>query len=423
MRESRIKTLVLFRAYTKWLSYYDDWLDSFLAAPDFEVTSLNICNADARRRLRRLIKEAELTVLLHSTNADTITYLEPLSTVLQDRVGSLVCFVGDEFNNPGSPISAKRRVFGAIEPDVIATQLLVEAGEYLFGDLVRLKVVSLPHGLNPDVFQPRNRQRDRPIDIGVRAGKYPPHIGDGDRNYLHDYFSSHAFKSAPNVDISTRRLVRKDWAAFLNRCKGTVGCEAGSWYLERDDATVEAIRAYTARQFKPKGLMIPIDSRLQRLGHKLPWAIRASLRRLMRRGPLQHETAVNDTLPFNEVFERFFAGKSRCPVYSKCISSRHFDAIGTGTVQVLLSGRYNDILIPDRHYIALSPDYSDITDVMERFSDVSYREAIANEARQHVLAEHTYARRIAALRVAIEAPRGVPAESGIRQQSQPESPV
>ena len=144
MRESRIKTLVLFRAYTKWLSYYDDWLDSFLAAPDFEVTSLNICNADARRRLRRLVKEVELTVLLHSTNADTITYLEPLSTVLQDRVGSLVCFVGDEFNNPGSPISAKRRVFGAIEPDIIATQLLVEAGEYLFGDLVRLKVVSLP---------------------------------------------------------------------------------------------------------------------------------------------------------------------------------------------------------------------------------------------------------------------------------------
>ena len=150
--------------------------------------------------------------------------------------------------------------------------------------------------------------------------------------------------------------------------------------------------------------MIPIDSRLQRLGHKLPWPIRAALRRLMRRGPLQHETAVNDTLPFNEIFERFFAGKSRCPVYSKCISSRHFDAIGTGTVQILLSGRYNDILIPNRHYIALAPDYSNITDVMECFSDVSYREAMANEARQHVLAEHTYARRMTALRAAVDAP-------------------
>ena len=404
MRESRIKTLVLFRTYTKWLSYYDDWLDSFSAVPDFEVTSLNICSADAGRRLRRLVKEAELIVLLHSTNADTTGYLEPLATVLQDRAGLLVSFVGDELNSPGSPISAKRRVLGAIEPDVIASQLLVEAGEYLFGDLVRLKVISLSHGLNPDVFQTRNRQRDRPIDIGVRAGRYPPHVGDEDRNRLHDYFAAHDFGPKLTVDISTRKLVRRDWAAFLNRCKGTVGCEAGSWYLERDDATVEAIRAYTARQFKPRGLMIPIDSRLQRLGHKLPWPVRAALRRVMHRGPLQHETAINDTLPFDEVFERFFAGKPRCPVYSKCISSRHFDAIGTGTVQILMSGRYNDILIPEQHYISLAPDYSNITDVMERFSDVSYREAIANEARQHVMAEHTYARRLSDLRAALEAP-------------------
>ena len=404
MRESRIKALVLFRTYTKWLSYYDDWLDSFSAAPDFEVSSLDICSADAGRRLRRLVKEAELIVLLHSTNADTAAYLEPLATVLQDRAGWLVSFVGDEFNSPGSPITAKRRVFGAIEPDIIATQLTTEAGEYLFGDLARLKVISLPHGLNPDAFRPRNKQRDRPIDIGVRAGLYPPHIGDQDRNRLHEYFNSHSFNPALVVDVGTRKLVRRDWAAFLNRCKGTVGSEAGSWYLDRDDTTVEQIRAYATQKFKSKGLMIPIDSRLQRLGHKLPWPIRAALRRMMRRGPLQHETAVNDALPFDDIFEQFFADKSRCPAYSKCISSRHFDAIGTGTVQILLSGRYNDILIPGRHYIELAPDYSNIADAMERFSDVSYREAIANEARQHVMAEHTYARRLSDLRAALEAP-------------------
>ena len=134
--------------------------------------------------------------------------------------------------------------------DIIASQLPIEAGDYLFGDLVRLKVIGLPHALNPDVFQPQIRQRDRPVDIGVRAGLYPPHIGDQDRNRLHDYFGSHPFNPALMVDISTRKLVRKNWAAFLNRCKGTVGSEAGSWYLDRDDATVEGIRAYAARRYK-----------------------------------------------------------------------------------------------------------------------------------------------------------------------------
>ena len=411
MRESRIKTLVIFRRYTKWLGYYDDWLDSFSTAPEFHITGLNICKASDVRRLRRSIREAELTVLLHSTNADTTAYLEPLKTVLQDRAGSLVSFIGDEFNSPGSPVSAKRRILAAIEPDIIASQLPIEAADYLFGDLVRLKVTSLPHALNPDVFQPRVRQQDRPVDIGVRAGLYPPHIGDQDRNRLHEYFRSHPFNPALMVDVSTRKLVRKDWAKFLNRSKGTVGSEAGSWYLDRDDATVERIRAYAARQHRARGLMIPIDSRLQRIGHKLPWPIRAALRRLMRRGPLQHETAVNDTLPFDEIFEHFFSDKPRCPVYSKCISSRHFDAIGTGTVQILLSGRYNDILIPDRHYIELAPDYSNIADAMERFSDASYREAMANEAREYVMAEHTYARRLSALREAVETRGEVPAQS------------
>ena len=416
MRESRLKTLVLFARYTTRLSYYDDWLDAFSTAPDFAVSKLNICDRDAGRRLRQLVKEVELIVLLHSTNGDTTIYLEPLATALQDRTGLLLSFVGNELNLPGSPIAAKRRVLRAIEPDVIASQLPVEAGEYLFGDLARLKVISLPHGLNPDVFRPRTPQRDRPIDIGVRAVRYPPHLGDEERNRLHACFESHAFNPSLIVDIGTQRLTRREWAAFLNRCKGTVSSEAGSWYLERDDATVEAIRAYTARQFASKGLMIPNDSPLRRLAHKLPWPIRAALRHIMRGGPIRHESTVNETLPFDEVFERFFAGRPRCPVYSKCISSRHFDAIGTGTVQIMLSGRYNDILTPDRHYIALALDYSNITDVMERFADVSYREAIANEAHQHVMAEHTYASRLATLRAAVETPKDLPADPVIRQQ-------
>ena len=403
MRESRLKTLVLYASYTTRLSYYDDWLDAFSTAPDFAVSSLNICGSGVRRRLRKFVRDAELIVLLHSTNGDTTIYLEPLAHVLRDRRGMLLSFVGNEVNLPGSSIAEKRRVLGVIEPDVIASQLMLEAGEYLFGDLVRWKVISVPHGLNPDAFARRISQLGRPVDIGVRAVRYVPHLGDQERNRLHDYFDAHAFRPSLVVDIGTQHLTRGAWAAFLNRCKGTVSTEAGSWYLERDDATVEAIRAYTARKFASGAWTIPNDSPLRRLGHKLPSPVRAALRYLMRRGPIRHESAINESIPFDEIFERFFAGTPRCPAYGKCISSRHFDAIGTGTVQILLAGRYNDILNADEHYISLEPDYSNITDVMERFSDVSCREAIANEALQHVMVEHTYAKRMVALRAAMEA--------------------
>ena len=398
LHESRLNTLVLYAHYTTRLSYYDDWLDAFATAPCFATTSLNICQQGSRKRLSRLIEDAELIVLLHSTNGATTIYLEPLVTLLQGRKGILVSFVGNELNLPGSPIAAKRRLLGAVEPDIIASQLPLEAGEYLFRDLVRRKVISLPHALNPKAFRISAPQSDRTIDIGVRAVRYLPHLGDDDRNRLHDFFAAHDFDPSLIVDIGTQRFARAEWAAFLNRCRGTVSSEAGSWHLECDDATVEAIRAYVTRRYSAKGFTIANDSPLRRLGHKLPWPIRSALRQIMRRGPIRHEAAVNENVPFDEIFERFFAGKPRCPVYSKCISSRHFDAIGTGTVQILLPGRYNDILVAGQHYIELAFDYSNIGEVMECFADVTYRESMATETRRFIMDNHTYQQRIAVLR-------------------------
>ena len=145
-------------------------------------------------------------------------------------------------------------------------------------------------------------------------------------------------------------------------------------------------------------MVIRNDSLLRRLGHKLPWALRAGIRHMLSRGPVRHESTANENSRFDEVFERFYRGRPRCPAYSKCISSRHFDAIGTKTVQIMFPGRFNDILEADRHYIALAPDFSNIQDVMERFRDPTYRQIVADRAYEHVMAEHTYEKRTAALR-------------------------
>jgi hypothetical protein len=397
MRESRMRTLVLYAHYTTRLSYYDDWLEALVAAPGLDATALNICAPGIARELRRQLPEADLTILLHSTNGDTTLYLEPIVGHLRDRPGRLVSFVGNEVNLPGSPMAQKRRILSEISPDFIATQLLAEAGEFLFGDLVRHKVISVPHALNPRAFQPQVQQAMRPIDIGVRAARYIPHLGDNCRNQVHDFFAEHPFDSSLAVDIGTQRLDRSGWAEFLNRCKGTVSTEAGSWYLERDDRTVEAIREYVVSANKGKGLIIRNDSAMRRLGHKLPWPLRAALRRVLVRGPIRHESLANEALPFEDVFDQFFKCRPRCPAYSKCISSRHFDAIGTKTVQIMLPGRYNDILKADQHYIALAPDFSNIQDVMKRFRDLSHRETMANQTHEYAMAEHTYDRRITAL--------------------------
>jgi hypothetical protein len=112
---------------------------------------------------------------------------------------------------------------------------------------------------------------------------------------------------------------------------------------------------------------------------------------------VRYESTALADVPEQEVLDRFFSRAERAPVYGKCISSRHFDAIGTGTVQMLLAGRYNDILQPGQHFLELAPDFSNAEEVRRRFSDVAERRRIATTAREHALSSHTYAHRIAAL--------------------------
>lgn len=391
MRESRIRLLVLYAQYTNRLSYYDDWLDAFKACAEFETKGVNIVTADSSA-LRAAINDVDAIVLLHSTNGDTTNYLEPFISILADRHVPLLSFVGNELNLPGSPISAKRNLFKKIRPDWIATQMLKEAGRFLFDDVVEKAVVSIPHALNPDVFKVVGGIDQRSIDIGVRTARYLPHLGDNDRNRLTDAFALLGEQGRLTVDISDARLDRGGWSGFLNRCRGTISTEAGSWFLERDDATVDTIRAYV--RGKASGVMIANDSPLRKFGHKLPWWLRSMLRRVLRAGPLQHEALVNEQIPFDEIYAQFFAGRKRAPVYSKCISSRHFDAIGTKTCQIMFRGRFNDILQADRHYLALADDLSNLDDVLRRFADLSARRQIVEEAYAHVTAAHTYAHRM-----------------------------
>lgn len=392
MRDSIARLLVLHAEYTDRLSYYDDWMDALHAAPEFQVVTFNPVLPHGAAALRRLLGNVDAVILLHSTNGDTTAYLERYADILAGRKVPLLSFVGNELNLPGSPIADKRRLFERIRPEWIATQLLEEAGRYLFGDLASRGVVSIPHALNTAIFQSRTAQEHRGIDIGSRTARYVAHLGDDDRSRIIGHFEKLGRERGLVVDISDARHDRAGWAAFLDRCKGTVATEAGSWYLERDDATVNEIRRHVLA--RARGVVIANDSPLRLLGHRLPWSFRSVLHKALRTWPLRHESALNEQASHESIYNQFFSGRPKPPVYGKCISSRHFDAIGTRTCQIMLRGRFNDILIADQHYLALNHDFSNSEDVLARFMDRNERLRIVEQAYEHVAAAHTYRHRM-----------------------------
>jgi hypothetical protein len=124
---------------------------------------------------------------------------------------------------------------------------------------------------------------------------------------------------------------------------------------------------------------------------------------LLARSALRHEAFDLSEDAFAEVQARFFAGKPHCPAYAKCISSRHFEAAATGTCQILVKGRFNDILEADRHYIPLDPDLGKAAEALARFRDPAERQRIADAAHELVLDAHTYRHRLTALHAAVSA--------------------
>jgi hypothetical protein len=393
--ESRIHTVILNVRYGTRASYYEDWREAFERWPFFAVTSFNLFRRGERRAAMRAVEAAELVVALHAASADTLACLAPLEAALQARRGRFLMFVGNEYNLPWMPLGDKLAFLRRVGADFVGTQLPLEAGLWLYAE-TGAEVVALPHALNDSVFRRETLDSDRRFDIGGRSARYPAFIGDDERNRVYDLFREIGPQRSLVVDIDTlARLDRPSWARFLNDCRGTIGSEAGSWYLERDDRTVLEIQDFIRRS--TGRTVIRANGLAHRAARHLPYPVKEGLRRLLALSPIRHEAIGDAGVDTAEINERFFAGRPRCPVYSKCISSRHFDAAGTGTCQILVKGRYNDILEAGEHYIALDPDFANLGEAIARFRDAGERRRIADAASALALGAHTYRHRIAVL--------------------------
>lgn len=400
LSQSRIRTLVLTLAYPSHTSYYEDWRDAFASSPDYDCTVRNILHL-SRRTLAAEVDSYDLIILLHSCNADTLEYFAPLVGVLAQRKrGKLLSFVGNEFNSPYVSMRERIHLLRSAGVDFIASQLLQEAAEYLY-HRVGARILSLPHALNSRVFMPGGEHRSRDLDIGVKGYRYPPYLGDNERNEILQYVKENAKRLNLKVDISyDRRLSRNHWAAFLRACRGTVSSECGSWYLDPDDALMR--RIYDFLSSNRTGLVIRDNSRVRRLARRLPMWTKSLLWRIMQHGPVKLEALDDFNTSFEVLKERFFRTAIPSPVYGKAIASRHFDAIGTKTCLIMLRGRFNDVLKADVHYFGIDHDYGNAEEQLRRFNDASERKRMVDEAYEHILSGHTYAHRVATVRRALE---------------------
>jgi glycosyl transferase family 1 len=331
-------------------------------------------------------------VLLHSAVGNSLGPIRRLRSALTARRAPLVSFVANELSLPGQPIAAKIDLLRELGAQYVATQLLLDTGQYLYGD-TGATVLSVPHALNPNAYRPEVPNNARAVDVGFRGARYLPSIGDDDRNRIIDYFATSTFDPPLAVDVRFDvSYGRRQWAHFLNECKATVAAEAGATEVRRDDAILEHSeheRGVGSRDLRLRASLRPIHRYVPRPAKNLA---RRVANRLAGR-------AEGPQPPSPVAAPPVTTGVGRS---GKCVSSRHFDAIGTETALIMFPGRYNDLLVADEHYLCLESDFSNIDDVLARFRDDATRLSMVRTTREWALESHTHAHRVRALLDAIE---------------------
>ncbi len=338
-------------------SYYQDWLQGFLQHPTVRADVLDIQSRQGLLRAGVLRGRYDAIIFLHNVypTLERSPRLAVLRGLLSRVRGPRAFFLSNEYRF----FTEKAQMGAYLGARVLLTQLNLEDAQMVYDLAPGKSLLSLPYGFTPQTFAPGPPLAQRPVDMGFRGDYYAPYVGHDDRNLLLDDLAARlAARDDVRADIRVgERLYSAGWVAFLQSCRALVGHEAGASRLDATENT---------RHF--------INEQQKRLPEDDFGGLMAALR----------QYGVFDPPP---------SGRIAAP--------RNFEALGTQTVQVLLPGRYNDVLQPGVHYLELQRDFSNLDDVLTTLADHAACQRMVENAYMDALAHHTYEKRIDQLLAAL----------------------
>jgi len=185
--------------------------------------------------------------------------------------------------------------------------------------------------------------------IGYRGNDLPFYYGDlgQEKKLIAILVKEECLKRSVNFDIAYdtfSRIYGKNWTEFLQNSKATLGTESGSNIFDFDGSIKRKFLQYKK---------------------KYPNAT-------------YNETKSKISVDFRE------------DVIMNQISPRIFEAIMNKTALVLFEGAYSNILIPNRHYILLRKDLSNVNDVFKKLSSDKYLQKLVDRTFIDILGENKY---------------------------------
>lgn len=330
------------------LSYQLGWPAAFQRDPYLDATLVNVMTRRGRLAARWALRRRsyDAIVVLHSVLSNEGVIFGVLLDELAAHPAPKAYFIGNEYKLMPQKMDFCER----IGVSLLVTMMHSERVHQLYRERLSCEVVEIPSaGVDTTIFFPTSDLSERPISLGMRAYDEPLHLGHQERRAIATYFLEHASDRMLTVDISfseNDRFAAPQYAAFLNRCRGQLGTEAGGEFFELTDELFRNVH---------------------------------------------HDVETNPSTTLAEVWPVYLADYSN-PVRARSITGRHAEAAATKTVQILFRGEYSGFFEPDVHYLALEKDFSNVQDVLDRFRDDGHCRMIADNAYEIATTELTYER-------------------------------
>ena len=302
----------------------------------------------------RLLDPSEFdAVLIHYTvSLLSPRYLpQPLPERLTRYEGLKMQFIQDEYRSVDAVTAAMRN----LGIDVLFTCVPEPAAGQIYDSRLPgvTRIFTLP-GYVPDELVGRAvpPAAQRPVDVGYRGRELPIWVGrlGREKAEIGRAFLEHAAGRGLRCDISSReedRIYGEDWNRFLASCRATLGTESGVSIVDLDGSVEALAKDYLVR--RPDATPQDVERDVT--------------------GPYEGKIVINTASP------------------------RLFEAAALRTAMILFPGTYGGVVEPERHYVALEKDFSNIAEVVERVRDTAYLDELTGRAYDDLVASGRYSLR------------------------------
>lgn len=348
-----MKTLIfhMTNESNKSLSYQHGWINAFRQDSRFKLTEINLSIFNSKlNKIKNFykiknffFKKFDLIIFLHSSFSNGNHIPRFITDLISVKNSYKVYFIGNEYKLMPEKLNFCKR----INLNLFITQSLDEKIINLYRDKLKCEVIGIPGGgLNKDIFFPTKNFSERTIDIGLRTYDEPVYFGHQERRLIMNETIKISKNKNINLDVSmeeTDRFSGNEWAKFLNNCKSLIGTNTGYDYFDLEDKT----------RIEANKLDLKYDGNFEKI--------------------------------FNEYFINLKKKHSM-----RIISGKNIEAAGCKTLQILIEGDYGGYFQPNKHYISVKKDLSNLNESVEMIKDENFCKTIIDNAYNLSISQLTY---------------------------------